>query len=119
MVPSIRSRRDVPKGGPLLFVASMQPYFEKVFAWLLVGGLAGWTAAHPPPPRTLPHRKETAQGWPQKRRQALVLHGLDGWAYIGSQLESRWTFTSDCLDASVGRLLIPTRRGVGGFNSPA
>ena len=36
-------------------------------------------------------------------------------ACIDRQLESRWTFTGDCLDVSVGRLLIPTRRGVGGL----
>ena len=74
----------------------------------LIDWLAGWTAAHPPPPASPPGKK-ISQGWAQRRRLPLVSVGLDCWTCIERRLDR------DCLDVFVGWLLIPTRRGVGGL----
>ena len=78
-------------------------------ACLVVGWLVGWLGEQRPTLPLGPPEKKIAQGWPQKRRQPLVLHGLDSQTCIDRRLKS------DGLDVYVGWLLIPTRRGVGGF----
>ena len=74
--------------------------------------LAGWVNSGPPsPPLPLPPGKKISQRWAQRRRLLLVSVGLDCQTCIERRLGH------DCLDVFVGWLLIPTRRGVDGFQN--
>ena len=72
-------------------------------------GSVGWLAEQRPTPPSPPPGKKISQGWAQRRRLPLVSVGLDCRTCIERRLDC------DCLDIFVGWLLIPTRRGVGGF----
>ena len=70
----------------------------------VVGWLVGWLGEHPP----TPSGKKSHRDGPRKEDNLWFCMGwIAGHVSIGDK--------GDGLDVSVGWLLIPTRRGVGGF----